>query len=253
MPVITTHQNLTNPAAGITTAVIYSQAIPAMPGLLSWITFDSSNVTLDGSGNIEQANDLSGNGNHLVQTNSAERPEHVTDAFNGRAVARFDGTNWLEWVNSVFPDSGDYTIAVIVKNAATTTANQGIVGESSGEDHLIFSTSNGTIQHKIGNDPTITAGYTYDAASQVSLLIGTFDSSTSTGGMVVNDEAFYEETVSGAATDSTTLTLGAGNSSGALPWEGDAAALLVFSENYADAAYSDYLAILRKYVKGFQS
>lgn len=57
-----------------------------------WIDFsDSSSITV--SSGISQANDKSGNGRHLLQAISANRPAYTTAQQNGLNVATFDGVN----------------------------------------------------------------------------------------------------------------------------------------------------------------
>ena len=77
------------------------QAAPAfvptdIADLALWIdAADASTITLDGSGNVEQWNDKSGNGRNLTQATVLNRPAYVANIVNGLPVVRTNGTNSL--------------------------------------------------------------------------------------------------------------------------------------------------------------
>jgi hypothetical protein len=54
---------------------------------------DASTLTLDGSNNVEQWNDKSGNGRHVEQSNATLRPARTLSSINGLTALTFDGTD----------------------------------------------------------------------------------------------------------------------------------------------------------------
>ena len=65
----------------------------SIPNLWAWYDADDA-ATFSLSGNdVTQWNDKSGNSLHLSQSNSANRPERVNSAINGKSVVRFNGTS----------------------------------------------------------------------------------------------------------------------------------------------------------------
>jgi hypothetical protein len=74
---------------------------PAGPPVLRlWYKSDTG-VTTDGSGNVSQWNDQSGNGNHLVQATVTSRPPLVSGQIGGKPCVHFSqhfnigGGNWV--------------------------------------------------------------------------------------------------------------------------------------------------------------
>ncbi len=91
-----------------------------------WIDFaDSSTVTTSG-GDITQVTDKSGNGNTYSQATSTFRPAYISSAYNGRNVARFDGTNDFlgRTTNNLARNVGGLTIYVVRKFDATPSSAQ---------------------------------------------------------------------------------------------------------------------------------
>jgi hypothetical protein len=62
-------------------------------GLKVWLSADGVNpadpTQVDGSGNVQQWNDLSGNNNHASNATASERPAYISSAMNGKPVLRF--------------------------------------------------------------------------------------------------------------------------------------------------------------------
>ncbi len=62
-------------------------------------------VHVDGSGNIYQWDDRSGNGYHATQATTSDRPYYALAGLNGQNVIRFNGLNtYLQ-----FPNIGSYS------------------------------------------------------------------------------------------------------------------------------------------------
>lgn len=66
----------------------------AISGLATWYDASvGSSVETDGSGNVNNWSDLSGNGRTLTQPTANNRPSRTTPALNGRSAISFDGVN----------------------------------------------------------------------------------------------------------------------------------------------------------------
>lgn len=96
-----------------------------IPGLALWLDpSDSSTVTLDGSGNVSQLNDKSGNSNHAAQAGVLLRPS-LAGLINGLAALDFDGTDdFMEIANSATIDLAPNLSIFIVHKADTVMARQ---------------------------------------------------------------------------------------------------------------------------------
>jgi hypothetical protein len=70
----------------------------SIPDLALWVdASDASTLTLDGSNNVSEWRDKSGNARHLTQGTALNRPSYVTGVLNGLPVVRPNGTSgWLE-------------------------------------------------------------------------------------------------------------------------------------------------------------
>lgn len=71
---------------------------------------DSSTITLDGSNNVSQWNDKSGNDYHATQVSPSFRPEYSLNAYNNKPGIIFNGTS--EWF-------ADHSVAPIGENPYT--------------------------------------------------------------------------------------------------------------------------------------
>ena len=66
-----------------------------IPGLALWLdASDAATITLDGSNNVSQWNDKSGNARHASQATTTRRPSYTgSNQVNGITCPRFDGTD----------------------------------------------------------------------------------------------------------------------------------------------------------------
>ena len=98
-----------------------------LSGLALWLdAADASTITLDGSNNVEQWNDKSGNGRNATQTTVLNRPGYFTNQLNGLPAIRGNSTTAHMTLSGPNMSSG-YTF-VWVFNTATTTSS-GIYGQ----------------------------------------------------------------------------------------------------------------------------
>lgn len=100
-----------------------------LPGLAAYFEADQG-ITLDGSNNVSQWNDLSGNGAHLTQATALSRPGFSATSFNGRpaVVLTAAGNQFMAAAPTIPSGAPNHTILAIVRaNATPSTLFNGIV------------------------------------------------------------------------------------------------------------------------------
>lgn len=90
-----------------------------IPELIAWYDFTNSGSLTLVSGRISQANDLSGNGNHLVQGTANSRPDWLAEA-GGYAIFDTIRPSYLSRTLTT-PDTTNYTLYVLVKKDSNTS------------------------------------------------------------------------------------------------------------------------------------
>lgn len=92
----------------------------ALPGLVLWLDAgDAASLTLDGSNNVSQWNDKSGNARHAVQATVLNRPGYYANQLNGKGAVRGNGTS-THLTNSMPSLAAGYTIASVHDVASTS-------------------------------------------------------------------------------------------------------------------------------------
>jgi len=94
----------------------YVSPIP-LANLKLWLKADAG-ITKDGSNYVSQWDDMSGNGNHAVQSTGGSQPLWVDNQLNGKPVLRFDGID--DFMNSAISNVSNITIFCVVKSALTS-------------------------------------------------------------------------------------------------------------------------------------
>lgn len=108
---------------------------PAQLTTALWLDADdASTITTDGSGNVEQWNDKSGNGLNATQTNAGSRPFLQSAAQNGKDVIRFTNDNFD--CGKTVANNAAFTIFAAARFDALTTNDFPVVWS--------FETSNGS-------------------------------------------------------------------------------------------------------------
>lgn len=80
----------------------------------------SSSIVQDGSGNISQWDDLSGNDNHMMQSTASAQPTYLSTSDG----VDFDGTEWMTASDSPTLDYTTFHIyAVVEPNSSASTGN----------------------------------------------------------------------------------------------------------------------------------
>lgn len=134
-------------------SIIGSVMHPSTPGnLIHWIDFaDSSSITTV-SGLISQANDKSGNGYHLAQGTSGNRPGYTAAGLNGRNIATFNGgpaDSITTAGTGIGRNVAGLTAYVVFKHTAAPTARQNIYVVGSGGASTRLAIYGGHVSNKI--------------------------------------------------------------------------------------------------------
>jgi hypothetical protein len=138
-------------AVGRTLAQSYQQSLSPWPspvvsaGLRAWYQAGVG-LNKDASNKVTQWSDLSGHGNHVVQTTDATRqPLWVASATNAQPAVQFDGTTFLKTAAAVDVQAGsiDVTVITVAVPAATQPAYASLVD-------LSADTSRGFVVGQVG-------------------------------------------------------------------------------------------------------
>lgn len=123
-------------------------------GLALWLdASDAATLTLDGSNNVSQWNDKSGNGNHGAQSTTTARPS-ITGSINGRSALAFDGIDdSFSVANSATIDLGPTMSVFIVHklSSASSAARQTLIQFSNGSTASPSIEAAGTLPPSGGN------------------------------------------------------------------------------------------------------
>ncbi len=95
---------------------LYAQFLPSdLPNLKLWLKSDS--LVLNGS-TVSQWTDISGNNNHIIQTDVLKQPTIINNQLNGYPVVHFDGVN--DNLNAIFSQSynNELTVFIVMRNNA---------------------------------------------------------------------------------------------------------------------------------------
>ena len=122
------------------------KAVPlSISGLALWLdSSDASSVTLDGSNNVSQWNDKSGNARHAAQSTALNRPSWLTNQIGSYGAVKPNGSSqWLE-VPSMPSMAAGWTVLLVVRRG--TVESRGIVGANAGtaSSALIIGPGTGT-------------------------------------------------------------------------------------------------------------
>jgi hypothetical protein len=83
---------------------------------------DVSTITLDGSNNVSQWNDKSGNARHAVQGTVLNRPGYLTNQLNGLGAVKGNGTSQFLEVASMPTLENGYTIYAVQQSSGSSSA-----------------------------------------------------------------------------------------------------------------------------------
>jgi hypothetical protein len=84
---------------------------------------DSGTITTDGSGNVQQWDDKSGNNRHASESNSSRRPQLSSSGLNGKDILSFDGVDDV-LTAPAFSGTQDVTVMAVARlNSGSTATN----------------------------------------------------------------------------------------------------------------------------------
>ncbi len=127
--------------------IIESGSVPlSISGLALWLdASDASSITLDGSSNVSQWADKSGNGRHATQATALNRPGYLTNQLNGLGAVRpASVSKWLDVAS--FPSlAGGYSVFAVVQSPGA--ADAGIISLNAGvaSSALVVATSSSSL------------------------------------------------------------------------------------------------------------
>ena len=198
---------------------------------------DSSTITLDGSNNVSQWDDKSGNsGRDAVQATVARRPPLGT--INGVQALDFDGIDdFLTVTHGSWADLPSYSIYGVVSMDDTSLAFRAWIGKEA---------SAATRKILIGNDgstglfynsllDTINVGKASTYANNVPVLISAHKDGNTTARAYVNGSASSADTTVTTGTNSSDIGIGAGAASGGYNWPGQVGEILIYSDHHSGA------------------
>lgn len=191
-----------------------------LSGLAMWLDgADAASIALDGSNNVSQWNDKSGNGRHVTQATSGSRPAYITAGINGLNCLSFDGSDDLMVTSGSSTISQPNTTFVVFRPIAGGT-NPQLFDGSSARQYIYFpSTTSVQAYANSALTPTITsvvgttsqAAVVFNGSSSVFLLNRVQISSGNLGSSGIGPE----------------ITIGA-NRFGGGPWKGYIAEHLIY-------------------------
>lgn len=213
----------------------------SIANLALWLdASDASTITLDGSNNVSQWNDKSGNGKHATQATTTKRPSYQTAVQNGLNACRYDGTDDCLQVASLTL-SGQLTIVLACK---TTTAKPFFVEHSADTNLNQGFYVNGNSPFTIGSNRTATGLFSanaplswFGAAAGVAAIrfLGSVVSgsaySVRKNGV---SQATINTTIASSASITNTLNIGARNNGAALASDGDYYEIMIYDRPLTD-------------------
>lgn len=183
---------------------------------------DSSSITVDGSNNISQWNDKSGNGRHLLQTNATQRPSYTSsNQINGITVPNFDGSDDTMSTSGASTISQADTIYIVFRLGSGAT-NPQLYDGSSARQYLYFPTTT-SIQAFANSTMTPTITSVVGAVTQVGVLFNGASSTIRMNGAQISSGNLG---VSGIGPE----TVVGSNRFGGSPFKGTIAELLIYSK-----------------------
>ena len=197
---------------------------------------DSSTITLDGSNNVEQWDDKSGNsGRDAVQATVARRPPLGT--INGVQALDFDGIDDLLTVtHGAWADLPSYSIYGVVSMDDTSLVYRAWIGKEVSGANRKFIIGNDVSTSLFYNSTTdtinVSKATTY--ASNVPVLISAHKDGNTTARAYVNGSASSADTTVTTGTNTANIQIGAGAVGGYL-WPGQVGEVLIYSDHHSGA------------------
>lgn len=150
----------------------------SIPDLAVWFdAADASTITLDGSNNVSQWNDKSGNGRHATQATVLNRPAYLTNQLNGLGAIKPNGITHTLDVASFPSLSTGYTCYLVAQISSGGRGALSIGTGTGGNAFALGTTSGNFINSQWGDSLTQAHG----AAGSNFGAVTTYDGSHTTG------------------------------------------------------------------------
>jgi hypothetical protein len=146
--------------SGLTTPPTTVFLPSSIAGLQFWVRADLG-ITMDGSNNVSNWADQSGNGRDLTAATTA-RPLFVTNLINGMPAVRFNGTANVMKTGS-FTTAQPLTFFIVLKNVAWTDGKRVLSSDTGANDPQILQRGTGsgfTLQSNLSDGPQVTGAGT---------------------------------------------------------------------------------------------
>lgn len=142
-----------------------------LSGLAMWLDgADAASIALDGSNNVSQWSDKSGNGRHVLQGSATLRPSYTSsNQVNGITVPRFDGSDDTMSTTGGSTISQPSTSYVVFKFESGGAANPTLWDGSSSRQWLVLPSST-SVQAYANAALTPTVSNLVGAVTQVGVL-----------------------------------------------------------------------------------
>jgi hypothetical protein len=123
---------------------VYDQGFnpPAKSNLKLWLRADAG-LEKDTSGYVGTWEDLSGAGNHAVQTNATNKPLWVDNVINGKPVIRFDGVNDFLSIPGLTGVMNDFTVIYMLRPTSLNNYNQKLLATGAWGQFVMHADANG--------------------------------------------------------------------------------------------------------------
>ncbi len=197
----------------------------ALSGLALWFdASDASSITLDGSNNVSQWADKSGNGRNLSQSNITRRPSYTSsNTVNGIIVPRFDGVDDTLVTSTSFTSISQPTTQCLVVRPESGKTDALITDTVSGVRQVIFLRNLATGMFVSGGSVVISP--LSASTSSANTILGVFNGASSF--VRVNNS---QQSISAATSGITTFRLGCGIEDSINFFIGVIAEVIVFSK-----------------------
>lgn len=239
-------------------AVVGSVIHPLAPGSMAlWIDFADAATITTGTGGISQADDKSGNGYHLTQATSGNRPNY-SGSLNGRNIATFGGgPDYLIRSSSMTIGknvSGLTGYLVWKHNSAPTSARENLVVLQGGGGVTRLAMYGGLTSNKLSSQGrrldgdstvTVTGAANLGTGWHIATVVQDYAAGTITQYLdgVSDGSGSLASTGSSSNTDSPSITVSSGNASFDLV--GGVAELLLYNAAHNAATMAQLWGYLR--------
>lgn len=220
-----------NPQEGVLYAVIPEQDMPVTD---YFFRFDAMELGIENGSSVTEWSDLSGNGNHVYQSDSSLQPVYLAEGLNGRPTVRFEGT-YLESGLFQLDNTDAFTVFVVTNtDARESSARIMSIGENdqSSSEAYYISFSGG--RQSVGS--VLPGGERYGTAIDGNPRLYTANYNGAENSIYVNGASSGSISVTGDLGAHNSLGVGrrvtsSSSTSGILPYYGEISEIIYFSRD----------------------